>query len=147
MTFPNIERSGKVAHVRYRGGVQGEPPEDTCWDEPTEIRMGTGAVIRGIDEALYDMELGETRTVVLTPDKAYGDHDPAGVQIFPRSAFPNGAEIYEGYTGSWMNPLSHQRIPAICTKATEDFVQIDFNHPYAGKTLEYEIELLEVTDD
>lgn len=147
MALPNIERSGKVAHVRYRGGVQGEPFEDICWDEPTTIRMGTGAVVRGIDEALYDMGIGERRIVVLPPEKAYGEHDPAGVQIFQRNAFPNGDEIYEGYTGSWMNPVSQQRIPAICTKATEDYLQIDFNHPYAGKTLEYEIELIDITDD
>ena len=57
MAFPNTERSGKVAHVRYRGGVQGRPPEDVCWEEPTTIRMGVGEVIRGIDEALYEMEL------------------------------------------------------------------------------------------
>ena len=80
MAFPNTERSGKVAHVRYRGGVQGRPPEDVCWEEPTTIRMGVGEVIRGIDEALYDMQVGETRTVVLPPEKAYGEHDPAVVQ-------------------------------------------------------------------
>ena len=59
MAFPNTERSGKVAHVRYRGGVQGRPPEDVCWEEPTTIRMGVGEVIRGIDEALYDMQVGD----------------------------------------------------------------------------------------
>ena len=51
MAFPNTERSGKMAHVRYRGGVQGQPPEDVCWEEPTTIRMGVGEVIRGIDES------------------------------------------------------------------------------------------------
>lgn len=49
--------------------------------------------------------------------------------------------------GSWVNPVSRRRIPAICTKTTEDFIQVDFNHPFAGKTLEYEIELLSITDE
>lgn len=147
MAFPNTERSGKMAHVRYRGGVQGQPPEDVCWEEPTTIRMGVGEVIRGIDEALYDMQVGETRTVVLPPEKAYGEHDPAGVQRFLRRDFPNGDEIYEGFVGSWVNPVSRRRIPAICTKTTEDFIQVDFNHPFAGKTLEYEIELLSIIDE
>lgn len=147
MALPNVERSGKVAHVRYRGGIKGQEPEDVCWDAPTTIRMGVGEVIRGIDEALYDMEIGETRTVTIEPDKGYGEHDPAGEQIFLRSDLEGGADIKEGQVGSWLNPLSQQRIPAICTKATQDYVQIDVNHPYAGKTLEYEIELLDVTDD
>lgn len=146
MAYPNASRSGKTARVRYRGGVQGQAPEDVCWDEPTDIRMGVGAVIRGIDEALYDMKLGERRTVVIEPEKAYGAHDPNGVQRFLRRDFPNGDEIYEGFTGSWLNPISQQRIPAICTMATEDFVQIDFNHPFAGKTLEYELELVDILD-
>ena len=47
----------------------------------------------------------------------------------------------------WVNPVSRRRIPAICTKTTEDFIQVDFNHPFAGKTLEYEIELLSITDE
>ena len=109
--------------------------------------MGVGEVIRGIDEALYDMEIGEVRTIVLPPEKAYGEHDPAGVQRFLRRDFPNGDDIYEGFVGSWVNPVSQRRIPAICTKATKDFIQVDFNHPFAGKTLEYEIELLGIGDD
>ena len=82
MAFPNTERSGKMAHVRYRGGRAGPASRRHRWEEPTTIRMGVGEVIRGIDEALYDMQVGETRTVVLPPEKAYGEHDPAGVQRF-----------------------------------------------------------------
>lgn len=141
------KRSGKWALVRYVGGVIGEPPaDDQSHGDPVRIRIGTGEVPRGIDEALYDMEVGETRTVVVPPEKAYGEHDPAGVQIFQRSAFPNGDEIREGFTGRWLNPMSQRYIPAICTKATKDYLEIDFNHPFAGKTLEYRIELVDIVD-
>lgn len=147
MSHPNPERSGRYAHVRYRGGILGEEPEDIRWDEPAVIRMGTGNVIRGIDEVLYDMAVGESRTVVIPPEKAYGDHDPEGVRRYLRSDFPNGYEIGEGYVGSWVNPVSRAKLPCVVTKATQDYLQIDFNHPFAGKTLEYELELLAITEE
>lgn len=109
--------------------------------------MGVGDVPRGIDEALYSMEIGEKRLAAIPPEKAYGQHDPAGVRVFPRSAFPNGENLEEGFVGRWRNPISRQEIPAIVTKATKDFVQVDFNHPLAGKTLEYELELVAIEDE
>lgn len=145
--LPNPKRSGKWALVHYVGGVQGEEPVDDHWEgEPVKLRLGTGDVPRGIDEALYEMQVGEERTVVIPPEKGFGEHDPAGVQIYQRSAFPNGDEIYEGFVGRWRNPVSRQCIPAICTRATEDYLEIDFNHPLAGKTLEYRIRLLDILD-
>lgn len=143
---PNIDRSGKYAVVRYRGGAQNEEIVDDHFQEPTRIRIGVGEVPRGIDEALYQMEIGETRTVIIPPEKAYGHHDPAGVHFFQRSTFPNGKEIHIGFTGKWRNPITQRFIPAICTKETEDYVQIDFNHPLAGKTLQYEISLIDIED-
>ena len=143
---PNIDRSGQYAVVRYRGGARGEKIVDDCFQEPTRIRIGVGEVPRGIDEVLYEMAEGETRTVTIPPEKAYGQHDPAGVHIFQRSAFPNGADIHEGFVGKWLNPISQQYIPAICARETEDFVQIDFNHPLAGKPLEYEIQLVRIEE-
>lgn len=147
-SLPNSQRSGKWALVRYIGGIAGETPIDDCWEgEPVKLRMGVGNVPRGIDEALYEMAIGETRAVVIPPEKGYGEHDPSGVQIYQRSAFPNGEEIYEGFVGKWRNPVSQQFIPAICTKATKDYLEIDFNHPFAGKMLEYRIQLVDIVDE
>lgn len=142
-------RSGKTALVRYKGRALGgscAAIEDLSGSDPVKICIGVGQVPRGIDEALYDMEIGEQRTIAIPPEKGYGKHDPAGVRLYQRASFPNGDDLYEGYVGRWKNPLSGQFIPAVCTKATKDYVSIDFNHPLAGKRLEYWIELVDILD-
>jgi FKBP-type peptidyl-prolyl cis-trans isomerase 2 len=147
MGMRRAERSGKCALVRYRGGAVGEEPvEDCSAGEPERIRIGTGAVPRGIDEALYDMEIGEQRTVLIPPARAYGDYDPEGVQVYPSSLIPDGDSLKEGQIIGWKNPVNGIFIPVRVMRSEAGCVQLDFNHPLAGKTLEYWIELLDVVD-
>lgn len=142
-----VERSGKCAHIRYRGGEAGEDPVDVHMEEePDRVYIGTGAVPPGIDEALYDMEIGEQRTVRIAPDKGYGMHDPQGVRVYPRSMIPHGDELEVGSIISWENPLNRVLLPVRVLVATDDYVKVDFNHPFAGRELEYWIELVDVTD-
>ncbi|MDR2672734.1 MAG: FKBP-type peptidyl-prolyl cis-trans isomerase [Coriobacteriales bacterium] len=141
------ERSGKCALVRYKGGAAGEEPvEDHTGAEPERIFIGTGAVPPGIDDALYDMEIGEQRTVLIPPQKAYGFHDPQGVRVYPRSMIPAGDELEVGSIVSWVNPLNNVTLPVRVIEATDDYIKLDFNHPLAGKTLEYWLELIDIVD-
>jgi FKBP-type peptidyl-prolyl cis-trans isomerase 2 len=137
------ERSGKLALVRYRGGAVGEEPiEDTFGGEPERIYIGVGSVPPGIDEALYELEIGEIRTFRIPPEKAYGLHDPQGVRVYPRSMIPGGEALEEGSIFSWTNPASGAQLPVRVLEAKQDYVKVDFNHPLAGKELEYTIELV-----
>ncbi len=139
------ERSGRCALVRYRGGAVGENPlEDFSKGEPVEIYVGTGAVPPGIDDALYEMEIGEQVTVRIPPARAYGDHDPRGVQVYPRSFVVNGDKLAMGTVFTWTNPASGKEIPVRVIGATKDYVKVDFNHPLAGKEIEYWIELVDI---
>jgi FKBP-type peptidyl-prolyl cis-trans isomerase SlyD len=139
------ERSGKCALVHYRGGAAGESPiEDFSEGKPVEIHIGTGAVPPGIDDALYEMEIGEQATVKIPPAKAYGEYDPQGVQVYPRSFVSNGDKLVAGAIFAWTNPASGREIPVKVADATKDYVKVDFNHPLAGKEIEYWIELVDV---
>lgn len=142
-----VERSGKCALIRYKGGATGEEPVDIFLDEtPDRVYIGTGSVPLGIDEALYDMEIGEQRTVHIPPEKAYGLHDPQGVQVYPRTMIPGGEELEEGSIISWENPVNKVLLPVRVLELTRDYVKVDFNHPFAGRELEYWIELVDVLD-
>jgi FKBP-type peptidyl-prolyl cis-trans isomerase 2 len=134
-----------LAYVHYRGGAVGEEPvEDTFNGEPEQVYIGVGAVPPGIDEALYELEIGETRTVRIPPEKAWGLHDPQGVRVYPRSMIPGGEALVDGSVFSWTNPASGARLPVRVLEAREDYVKVDFNHPLAGKELEYTIELVDI---
>ncbi|MDR3315163.1 MAG: FKBP-type peptidyl-prolyl cis-trans isomerase [Coriobacteriales bacterium] len=140
-----IERSGRPALVRYRGGAQGEAPiEDYSTGDPVELRIGTGAVPPGIDRTLYEMEIGEQRTLVIPPEDAYGYHDQQGVQVYPRAYIKGGDALEKGSIFGWTNPASGQQLPVRVLKADADYLTVDFNHPLAGKTLEYWLELIDI---
>ena len=141
------EYSGKRALTYYRGGIAGEEPfEDCTQGDPIVIEMGAGLVPRGIEELLYSMGIGEQRQAVIPCDKAYGQHDPDGVQCYTRSFIRNGYALKEGDIFAWEHPVSHKEVPVKCIEATEHTVTIDFNHLLAGKDLEYWFELIDVID-
>ena len=144
------EYNGKTALVFYRGGVAGgevfddRSPEVQA--EPERILLGSSEVPRGVSEVLYDMEVGEERTAVIPADAAYGRHDPAGVQRYPRSFVDGGGRLTAGVVFSWTHPVSGARVPVRCVEATADTVAIDFNHLLAGKDLEYWFKLVDVVE-
>ncbi|MDR0350989.1 MAG: FKBP-type peptidyl-prolyl cis-trans isomerase [Coriobacteriales bacterium] len=138
-------RSGKTALVHYRGGAQGEKiVEDYTQGEPVRIVLGAGEVPFGIEEALYEMEIGTSQTLVVPPEEAYGFHDPDGLQRYPRSFVGGSEDLEQGDVFAWVNPASGRQIPVRVVEATPDSITCDFNHPLAGKTLEYWIELVDI---
>lgn len=145
------EYNGRTALVYYRGGALGEAViEDhspQVQDEPERILLGSGEVPRGVSEVLYDMDIGEERTVVIPYEKAYGSHDPEGVQRYPRTYIPGGDKLEKGTVFAWRHPVSGKNVPVTCVEAMEDVVAIDFNHLLAGKDLEYWFKLVDVVDD
>ena len=142
------EYRGCTALVRFRGGARGEEVvEDRTGSEPERILLGSGEVPRGVSEALYDMDIGEARTVVIPCERAYGRHDPDGVQRYPRSFVARGEILKVGDVLSWRHPVTGRNVPVRCIAATQDTVELDFNHPLAGKDLEYWFQLVDVVDD
>lgn len=141
-------RLGKYALVYYRGGAKGEPIVDDCTaGEPQRIRIGHCEVPNGIDDVLFEMEIGESGTVVISPDKGYGDHDPTGVQITSRSEIVDGYNLKVGDVLGWRSPITHKTLPVRVTEAYDDYVKLDYNHPLAGKPLEYWIKLVDIVDE
>lgn len=144
----DVERFGRYALVNYRGGVEGEEPfEDYFDDAPRKFRLGYNEVPRGIEDALFEMAIGETRDVVVPPEKAYGTHDPAGVQVRMRADVPDGETLEVGSVLGWTSPISRQVLPVRVVVATQDYVKLDYNHPLADKTLMYTLHLVDVVDE
>jgi len=139
------DRRGRRALVYYRGGALGEEAfDDFSQGKPAEILIGCGQVPPGIDEVLFEMRTGEERIVTLPPEKAYGQHDPAGVRSYARLLIEGGETLQTGDWLTWTNPVSRRPIPVKVIAATEHTVTLDFNHPLAGKSLEYWIKLVDI---
>ncbi len=140
------ERIGKTAIIYYRGGVVGEEPlDDRSSGEPLQVVIGENAVPRGIEALLYELEKGERREVILKPEQAYGYPSPEGIQWYPRSMIAGGDKLSVGDVVACPNKYDRADVlPGTVVAATDDFVQIDVNHPFAGKTLQYWVELVDL---
>jgi peptidylprolyl isomerase len=105
--------------------------------------MGQGQLIAGFERAVADLAPGESCTVTLAPDEAYGDVNPAMIQEVPRHLMPEGVELTTGMV--LQGQADDGRVDRFTVVSfTEETVRLDANHPLAGKVLTFEIELVEV---
>lgn len=106
---------------------------------PMWARIGVGEIIPGLDEALIGMEKGEKKTITVPPEKAYGMPKPELIIKVPAEEFTKaGLEPQEG-----LYVMTDSGIAKIL-KVEESMVSLDFNHPLAGKTLIFEVEIMEI---
>ncbi|MEM4389130.1 MAG: peptidylprolyl isomerase [Candidatus Micrarchaeia archaeon] len=105
---------------------------------PGLVVVGMGTVIKGLDEVLEGMEVGESKKVEVPPDKAFGRRDPNLVRVLPESEFKRrGIEPYPGQLVSIDNAM------AVVKSVSSGRVMVDFNHLLAGETLSYEVKVVE----
>ncbi len=137
---------GASATVHYRGTLEDGSEFDSSHNrgEPITFTVGSGEMIPGFNDAVDGMTVGDTKTVTLTPDQAYGDVNPEASTTFPKSGFPDGLDLVEGMPVPLKTPDGRTLIGRL-TEQHEETVTIDLNHPLAGQTLQFEIELVEVT--
>lgn len=136
---------GKIAYLRYRGGVKGEEPvDDHSTGEPLAVMLGDMKLPRGIEDAVLEMEIGEERSIEIPCELAYGRYQEKLASWRPKSMVDDGYDLKVGDVIFWTNPDDNRKMPVWVTDMTEDNVKLDFNHPFAGKTLEYWVELVDL---
>ncbi|MGV8084222.1 MAG: peptidylprolyl isomerase [Coriobacteriia bacterium] len=141
----NQDRMGKIACIRYKGGAKDDDlVDDRSTGEPLAVVLGEHRVPKGIEDALFEMEIGEQRQVEIPSELGYGAYNSKEVQWYPRTLVDNGYLLKKGSVLVWTNPEDGRQRPARVIEATEDTVRIDLNHPFAGKDLEYWVELVDL---
>lgn len=138
---------GQTVSVHYVGTYEDGTEFDSSRirEEPLSFEVGSGQLIAGFDAALSGMSIGEVKSVTLQPGEAYGDTSSENVQSVPIKSFPPDFEFQEGAMVRGQNPEGRM-ITARVDSVGEESVVLDFNHPLAGKTLNFEIELLSVDE-
>jgi len=111
--------------------------------EALSFQVGSGQLISGFNSAVTGMNVGETKSIRLEPQDAYGHSDPAAVQKISRDVFPPDFVFKVDATVLGQNDAGEQ-ILATVNSFSNDFVMLDFNHPMADKSLNFEIELLSI---
>ncbi|MEM1569503.1 MAG: FKBP-type peptidyl-prolyl cis-trans isomerase [Candidatus Bathyarchaeia archaeon] len=103
--------------------------------EPMLVVLGEGWVISGLEEKLYEMNVGEKREIEIPPEKGFGVRDPSKLKLVPLRMFKGESNLQPGARVRFRNALATVR------SISSGRVQLDFNHPLAGKTLLYEVEV------
>ena len=111
--------------------------------QPLEFQVGVGQVIKGFDDAVMGMEVGDEKDIMLQPSEAYGETNPDMVQMIPRDQLPEGQEVNTGMMLMVSMP-NGMKIPAQITEVTDESIVIDMNHPLAGKVLNFNIKVVEI---
>lgn len=136
---------GKTVRTHYRGTFNDGEQFDSSYDrgEPLEFVCGAGMMIRGFDEAVADMEVGQTVSVHLMPEEAYGQPDPQAIFTIELAQLPGAEELAVGEQAYLSNAYG-QPFPVKVVAKDDSTITFDANHEMAGKELNFQIELVEV---
>jgi FKBP-type peptidyl-prolyl cis-trans isomerase SlyD len=145
--------NGVFIRISYTGSIEGLPFDTTdeetakkagMFNEsarygPMVIRVGSTHVIPGLDDAIVGSEVGVEQTVTVLPEKGFGPHDKERVKVYPLKAFEKKPKVG--------TRITVEKEEGLVVDIIGQRALVDFNHPLAGKTLEYTFTVEEVVED
>ena len=135
---------GTVVSVDYELHLgDGKVVDASASGEPMAYIHGEGQIVPGLERALEGLSAGDARQVVVPPQDGYGDHEAAGVQEVPKSAFPTDMQPAVGME-LMAQGADGEAVPFVVREVKPDAIVIDLNHPLAGKTLHFAVKVREV---
>jgi len=135
-------QQGSTVKVHYEAKLQdGTLLESSSGKDPLEFTIGEGKILPGLEEAVVGMAPGEQKTVDLSPDSAYGEHRQELVVEMSREKLPDDVEPEVGQQLQ-MQSEQGQSFPVVVTDVSEQQIRLDANHPLAGRSLRFELELV-----
>ncbi|HLU26152.1 MAG TPA: peptidylprolyl isomerase [Longimicrobiales bacterium] len=135
-------QDGDVVSVHYTGRLEDGTIFDSSRDgEPIEFELGSGSVIPGIEDAIRGMEVGDTREVRLAPEAAYGERREDLHIDVPRDQLPPDLAPEVGQLLAVQVAPGQQAVARIAD-VNDAEITLDLNHPLAGQTLVFDIELV-----
>lgn len=137
-------KSGDTVRIHYIGTLSdGSQFDSSEGRDPLEFSLGSGQVIPGFDRAVLGMAVGDNKSVSIEPEDAYGPKHEQLVQDVPKSALPQDMNPDVGMRLQSQSP-DGQVIHLVVTAVAEDSITVDGNHPLAGQTLTFDINLVEI---
>lgn len=137
-----IEKNQVVQFHYSVSDEEGNDIESSRGDEPNAYLHGHGGVIRGLEEALEGRDAGDSFSVTIAPEKAYGQRQPDAIQRVPIRHLQGARRWKPGMVAQVQTDKGPRHV--LVAKVGHKFADVDTNHPLAGKTLTFDIEVLEV---
>jgi peptidylprolyl isomerase len=137
-------KTGDKVKVHFEGYLEdGQVFGSTIDDQPFEFIIGDKNMLPGFENAVIGMQKGDTKTITLPPEEAYGAHKKELVSVMEKSGFPKEINLEIGKRLRVRTQDGKYTVVTI-KDFTEDSIVLDENDPLAGKTLTFKIELVEI---
>jgi peptidylprolyl isomerase len=139
-----VAKEGDTVKVHYTGKLEDGTVFDSSRErEQFELTLGSGGTIPGFENGITGMAVGETKTITIPPEEAYGPKRDELVMTISKDEFPSDVEPSVGQQMQMRHP-SGNVVTVTIIDVMQDSVTFDANHPLAGKTLIFEVELMEI---
>ena len=136
-----IKNGSKVA-IHYTLTVGGKVEDTSNGRSPLEYTQGAGQIIKGLEKALEGLKAGDKKSVDIPAKDAYGEVIAEAKRRIPKTAVNNADKLKVGDIVGASN--GNQSFRAVISAITENEVELDFNHPLAGKELHFDVEVVSV---
>ena len=137
-------KKGDTVKVHYHGRLKTGETFDSSKDrQPLEFEVGSGSVIKGFDDGVTGMGIGEKKTINIPVEEAYGQKNPDMIIEMPKDRFPENMELEVGMP-LMMSNGEGQNFQVVIHEIHEESVVLDANHPLAGQDLIFDLELVDI---
>jgi peptidylprolyl isomerase len=137
-------KDGDKVKVHYHGRLRtGETFDSSEGRDPLEFTVGAGQMIKGFDDGVKGMQVGDKKTVEIGAEEAYGQREAENLIEFPNDQFPPNMNPEVGMQLMLSNDQG-QQFPVVVTEVKESSVVLDANHPLAGQDLIFDIEMMDI---
>ncbi len=135
--------NGKLISLEYTLKLEdGQLVDTNVGQDPLTYTQGANQIIRGVEAAVEGMEVGQTKQAVVSPTDGYGDRDPNAIHEVPKAKVPQEAKVGTMLHGKDANG---RKIQPTVSAIKDDTVVLDFNHPLAGKTLHFDLKVVNIS--
>lgn len=120
----------------------GEVVDSTSGKSPATFKVGDGSLLPGFEQSLFGLKAGDQRSFEIEPERGFGPGNPQNIQSVPRGQF-NEMELEPGLLVIFQDAAGGE-MPGVVKTVHDNTVDVDFNHPLAGKTITFEVEIISV---
>ncbi len=141
MSELTIEQGRKVTMHFALKLTDGQIVDSNFEAAPVEFEVGDGNIPEGFEAALTGLKVGDHLDLTIDPERGFGQHNPSNIQTMKRSDFKD-MELEPGLVISFQEPGGE--LPGVIVEFDDERVEVDFNHPLAGKTILFEVQVLNI---
>jgi FKBP-type peptidyl-prolyl cis-trans isomerase SlyD len=135
-------KNGSRIRFHYTLKVEGQVMDSSDGGDPFDYVQGSNGIVPGLESQLDGLKVGDKKNIVVQPSDGYGVSDPGALQKVPKAAFnhPENLKVGDFVNGETAEGSFQARVDAI----DDEHITLDLNHPLADKTLDFQIEIVEI---